>query len=190
MPQNVPGTPGRFTRKCQPMPMSHSYQRWGGRFFSRNCFNHRPIREPVVLIRVAIATSTSVHCPFFGLVEHHGGEVQSGPLRRLLRRSDRSAIGGKPGFCANSGSGWTAASVGGQSEACPRADLHFALTLTWARRGACHRAALCAVPLAPLPTYACSAAARLTHSTREQKSGSVFFIFHQRSGCAILSLIR
>jgi hypothetical protein len=111
MPQNVPGTPGRFTRKCQPMPPSHSYQRWGGRFFSRNCLNHRPIREPVVLIRVAMATSASVHCPFFGLVEHHGGEVQSGPLRRLLRRSERSAIGGKPGFCANSGSGGTAASA-------------------------------------------------------------------------------
>ena len=36
---------------------------------------------------------------------------------------------------------------GRQSEACPRADFQFALKLTWAQRGACHRAALCADPL-------------------------------------------
>ena len=39
-----------------------------------------------------------------------------------------------------------------KAEACPRADLQIALTLTWAQRGACHRAALCADPLALLPT--------------------------------------
>jgi hypothetical protein len=44
--------------KSQPRPMSVSYQREGGRFLSRNCLNHRPIREPVFLIRAAMGTST------------------------------------------------------------------------------------------------------------------------------------
>jgi hypothetical protein len=59
-----------------------------------------------------------------------------------------------PAFAETSGAQFPNQRVGGEKRSLATADSRFALTLTRARRGACHRAALGADPLAPLPIRA------------------------------------